>query len=66
MQGIRRKLNASRIIASAYSPLAAISLKRHFILFLLSSKDCGYVFTKGPEAWAKLPEKVRFTLLYKH
>ncbi|KAL7477628.1 hypothetical protein ACHAW6_003427 [Cyclotella cf. meneghiniana] len=20
-------------------------------------KDCGYVFTKGPEAWAKLPEK---------
>ncbi|KAL7504762.1 hypothetical protein ACHAXN_002335 [Cyclotella atomus] len=21
-------------------------------------KDCGYVFTKGPDAWAKLPEKV--------
>ena len=20
-------------------------------------KDCGYVFTKGPEAWAKEPEK---------
>ena len=20
-------------------------------------KDCGYVFTKGPEAWAKLPER---------
>ncbi|KAL9188352.1 hypothetical protein ACHAXT_006730 [Thalassiosira profunda] len=20
-------------------------------------KDCGYVFTKGPEAWAKLPDK---------
>mmetsp|Transcript_22067 Transcript_22067/g.44101 ORF Transcript_22067/g.44101 Transcript_22067/m.44101 type:complete len:112 (-) Transcript_22067:302-637(-) len=20
-------------------------------------KDCGYVFTKGPEAWAKVPDK---------
>jgi Rubrerythrin len=22
-------------------------------------KDCGYVFTKGPEAWAKLDDKYR-------
>lgn len=22
-------------------------------------KDCGYVFTKGPEEWAKLPEKYK-------
>jgi rubredoxin len=26
-------------------------------LFVL--KDCGYVFTKGPDAWAKLPDNYK-------
>ena len=25
-------------------------------------KDCGYVFTKGPEEWAKLPDKYKCPL----
>lgn len=38
-------------------------LSHWFGILLIFSlfKDCGYVFTKGPEAWAKLPEKVRAT-----